>query len=83
MQRIQQLNGYLDLLSFLFYLEHATKLTMVVQAFDDADLASHILQMVHRTGKTSMNSQAALCHRVFASLEALEHIKKACPTKTE
>ncbi len=47
-QRIQQLNGYLDLLPCLFYLERATKLTKVVQAFDDADLASHILRMVPR-----------------------------------
>ena len=47
-QRIQQLNGYLDLLTCLFYSEHATKLTKVVQSFDDADLASHILRMVPR-----------------------------------
>ena len=43
MQRIQQLNGYLNLLPCLFYSERATKLTKVVQAFDDVDLASHIL----------------------------------------
>ena len=42
-QRIQQLNGCLDLLSCLFYSEHVTKLNKVVQAFDDFDLASHIL----------------------------------------
>ncbi len=47
-QRIQQLNGYLDLLPCIFYSEHATKLTKVVQAFDDVDLASHILQMIPR-----------------------------------
>ncbi len=47
-QRIQQLKGYLDLLPCLFYSEHATKLTKVVQAFDNADLASHILRMVPR-----------------------------------
>ena len=45
-QRIQQLNGYLDLLPCLFYSEHATKLTKVVQAFDDPHLVSHILRMV-------------------------------------
>ncbi len=42
-QRIQQFNGYLDLLSCLFYSKCATKLTKVLQAFDDVDLASHIL----------------------------------------
>ncbi len=42
-QKIQQLNGYLDLFPCLFYSKRATKLTKVVQAFDDADLASHIL----------------------------------------
>jgi hypothetical protein len=46
-QRIQKLNAYLDLLPCLFYSEHATKLTKVVQAFDDVELASHILRMVH------------------------------------
>ena len=45
---IQQLNGYLDLLPCLFHSEHATKLTKVVQSFDDADLVSHILCMVPR-----------------------------------
>ena len=43
MQRIQQLNGYLDLLLCLFYSKHAIKLTQVVQTFDDVDLASNIL----------------------------------------
>ena len=47
-QWIQQLNCYLDLLPCLFYSKHATKLTKVVQAFDDVDLASHILRMVPR-----------------------------------
>ena len=47
-QRILQLNGYLDLLPCLFYSEFVTKLTKVVQSFDDADLASHILHMVPR-----------------------------------
>ena len=47
-QRVQQLNGYLNLLPCLFYSKHATKLTKAVQAFDDIDLASHILRMVPR-----------------------------------
>ena len=47
-QRVQQLNGYLNLLPCLFYSDRATKLTVAVQAFDDVDLASHILRMVPR-----------------------------------
>ena len=38
-----EVNSFLVLLPCLFYSEHATKLTKVVQAFDDVDLASHIL----------------------------------------
>jgi hypothetical protein len=36
-QRVQQLNGYLDLLPCLFYSECTTKLTKEVEPFDDAD----------------------------------------------
>ena len=46
MQRIQQRNGYLDLLPSLFYSECATKLTKVVQALDDVNLAGHTLRKV-------------------------------------
>ena len=45
-QRFQQLNGYLDLLSCLLYSECTTKLTKEVEPFDDADLVSHIIRMV-------------------------------------
>ena len=45
-QRIKQLNGYLDLLPHLFYSECATKLTKEMVAFDDAALVSCILRMV-------------------------------------
>ena len=83
-QRIQQLNGYLDLLPCLFYSERTTKLTKVVQSFDDADLASHILRMVPRnwqdqyelTGGTAPQSVRKL-------LEALERIEKAFPTEKD
>ena len=66
-QRIQQLNSYLNLLPCLFYSKRATKLTKVVQAFDDVDLASHILQMVPGAGKTSTNSLSDLFRRAFGS----------------
>ncbi len=84
MQRIQQLNGYLDLLPSLFYSELATKLTKVVQAFDDADLASHILQMVPRNWQ---DQYKLMCGTVLQSvcklLKALERIEEAYPTKEE
>ena len=46
MQRVQQLNGYLDLLPCLVYSERPTKLTKLAEPFDDADIESHILRMV-------------------------------------
>ena len=48
MQRVQQLNSYLDLLPCIFYSKRATKLIKVVEPFDDLDLVSHILRMVPR-----------------------------------
>ena len=67
MQRVQQLNDYLDLLPCLFYSEHATKLTKEVEPFDDADLVSHILRMVPKHWQTSASSRAVLYPRAFAS----------------
>jgi len=37
MQRIQQLNGYLDLLPCLYYSNRKNKLTKVVKSFDNMD----------------------------------------------
>ena len=72
MQRIQQLNGYLNLLLCLFYSKHATKLTKAVQSFHDADLVSHILKMIPRqwqdqyelTGNTVSQSVQKLLRRL-------------------
>ena len=84
MQRIQQLNGYLDLLSCLVYLEHATKLTKVVQAFNDVDLASHILQMVPRNWQDQYKlTGGTVPQSVQKLLKVFERIKKAFPTKME
>ena len=83
-QRIQQLKGYLDLLPCLFYLERATKLTKVVQAFNDVDLASHILRMVPRNWQDQYKlTGGTVPQSVCKLLEALECIKKAYPTKKE
>ena len=82
MQRTQQLNGYLNLLPCLFYSEHATKLTKVVQAFDDVDLASHILRMVPRNWQDQYKlTVGSVPQSVCKLLEALECIKKAYPTE--
>ena len=76
MQRIQQLNGYLDLLSCLFYPERATKLTKVVQAFDDIDLASHILLMVPRNWqdqyKLTVGNVPQSVHKLLYALKCFE-----------
>ena len=83
-RRIQQLNGYLDLLPCLFYSERATKLTKVVQAFDDADLASHILRMVPRHWQDQYElTGGTVPQSVRKLLEALERIEKAYPTEKE
>ena len=84
MQRIQHLNGYLDLLSCLFYSERATKLTKVVQAFDDIDLASHILLMVPRNWQDQYKlTVGSVPQSVWKLVEALERTEKAYPTEKE
>ncbi len=84
MQRIQQLNGYLDLLPCLFYLEHATKLTKVVQAFDNVHLASHILRMVPRNWQDQYKlTGGTVPQSVCKLLEVLERIEKSYPTERD
>ena len=83
-QRIQKLNGYLDLLPCLFYSEHATKLTKVVQSCNDADLASHILRMVPRNWQDQYElTGGTVPQSIRKLLEALERIEKAFPTKKD
>ena len=48
-QRIQQLNDYLELLPCLYQSNRATKITKKVGPNNDADLADHILRMCPRT----------------------------------
>ena len=84
MQRIQQLSGYLDLLPSLFYSEHATKLTKVVEPFNDVDLASHILRIVPRHWQDQYKlTGATVPQSVCKLLEVLERIEKAFPTDKE
>jgi len=83
-QRIQQLNGYLDLLPCLFYSERVTKLTKVMEPFNDMDLASHILRVVLRHWQDQYKlTGATVPQSVRKLLEALECIKKAFLTKKE
>ncbi len=83
-QRIQQLNGYFNLLPCLFYSKPATKFTKVVQAFDDVDLASHILRMVPRNWQDQYElTVGSVPQSVRKLVEALECIEKAYPTDKE
>ena len=83
-QRVQQLNGYLDLLHCVFYSERATKLTKVVEPFNDADLASHILRMVPKHWQDQYkHTGGTVPQSVRKLLKVLEHIKKAFLTKKE
>jgi hypothetical protein len=83
-QRIQQLNGYLNLLPCLFYSERATKLTKAVQSFDDPDLASHILRMVPKQWQDQYElTGSTVPQSVRKLLEALERIEKAFPTEKD
>ncbi len=60
------------------------KLTKVVQAFDDVDLASHILRMVPRNGQDQYKlTGGTVLQSVCKLIKALEHINKAYPTKKE
>ena len=84
MQRVQQLNGYLDLLPCLFYSEHTNKLTKEVEPFYDADLVSLILRMVPKHWQDQYKlTGGTVLHSVRKLLEGLEHIEKAFPTKKE
>ncbi len=81
-QRIQRLNGYVELLPCLFYSSKAAKSTKVCGPFDDADLASHILRMVPRNWQDQYELSGALVPQsVRELLEVLERIEKAYPTE--
>ena len=81
-QRIQCLNGDLELLPWLFYSLKAAKSTKVCGPFDDADLASHILRMVPWNWQNQFELSGALVPQsVRELLEVLEHVEKAYLTK--
>jgi len=83
-QRIQQLNGYLDLFPSLFYSDCTTKLTKVLKPFDATDLASHILQIVPRHWQDQYKLRGATVPQsVCKLLEASECTKNAFPTEKE
>jgi hypothetical protein len=84
MQRVQQLNGYLDLLPCLFYSMRATKLTKEVAPFNYADLVSHILRMVPKHWQDQYKLMGSTVPQSMCKLlKALERIKKAFPTEKE
>jgi hypothetical protein len=85
-KRIQQHNGYLDLLCCLYYSDQVTKLTKVVKPLDDVDLASHILRMLPRLWQWQDQCElmgATVPQSMQKLLEALECIKNAFPTDKE
>ena len=56
----------------------------MVQAFDDVDLASHILRMVPRNWQDQYKvTVGSVLQSVRKLLEALECIEKAYPTEKE
>ena len=66
------------------YPERATKLTKVVQSFDDADLASHILRMVPRNWQDQYElTGGTVPQSIRKLLEVLECIEKVFPTKKD
>jgi hypothetical protein len=77
MQRIQQLNGNLDILPCLFYSQCTTKLAKILEPFNDIDLASHILRIVpwHWQGQYEL-TRAIVPQSVHKLLEVLEHIQR-------
>jgi hypothetical protein len=61
-----------------------TKLTKVVEPFDDADLASHILRMVPKHWQDQYKlTGGTVPQSVRKLLKVLERIKKAFPTEKE
>jgi hypothetical protein len=84
LQRVQQLNDYLDLLPRLFYSDRTTKLTKVVEPFDVPDLASHILRMVPKHWQDQYKlTGVTVPQSVRKLLDALERIEKTFPTEKE
>ena len=81
-QRIQCLNGYLELLPCLYYSLKAVKSMKVCGPFDDTDLESRILRKVPQSWQDQYELSGALIPQsVRELLEVLEHIKKAYPTE--
>jgi hypothetical protein len=77
-QRIQQLNYYLELLPCLYQSNRATKTTKKVGSIDDADLVGHILHMCPRTWQAQYKLKAyTVPQGVHDLLDDLEKIKKA------
>ena len=83
-QRVQQLNSYLELLPCFHYSPWATKLTKKLGPFDDQDLASHILHMCPGTWQAQYElTKDTVPQSMRKLLEALECIEKAFPMDKE
>ena len=84
MQRVQQLNHYLELLPCLYQSNWSTPETKKVGPIDDAILAGHILCMCPGTWQAQYELKAeAVPQCICDLLDDLEKIKKAFPTERD
>eukprot|EP00804_Cyclotella_cryptica_P012152 CCRYP_009841-RA/>CCRYP_009841-RA protein AED:0.19 eAED:0.61 QI:0/0/0/1/1/1/2/0/435 len=83
-QRVQQLNDYLELLPCLYQSNRATPATKKVGPIDDADLAGHILCMCPGTWQAQYELKAETVPQCVRDLlDDLEKIEKAFPTERD
>eukprot|EP00804_Cyclotella_cryptica_P001257 CCRYP_012760-RA/>CCRYP_012760-RA protein AED:0.37 eAED:0.37 QI:34/0/0.5/1/1/1/2/0/392 len=83
-QRVQQLNDYLELLPCLYQSNRATPATKKVGPIDDADLAGHILRMCPGTWQAQYELKAETVPQCVRDLlDDLEKIEKAFPTERD
>ena len=83
-QRVQQLNDYLELLPCIFQSNRATPATKKVGPIDDADLAGHILRMCPGTWQAQYELKAETVPQCVRDLlDDLKKIEKAFPTERD
>eukprot|EP00804_Cyclotella_cryptica_P029600 CCRYP_017308-RA/>CCRYP_017308-RA protein AED:0.23 eAED:0.61 QI:0/0/0/0.75/1/1/4/0/372 len=83
-QRVQQLNDYLEFLPCLYQSNRATPATKKVGPIDDADLAGHILRMCPGTWQAQYELKAKTVPQCVRDLlDDLKKIEKAFPTERD
>lgn len=79
-QCIVQLNAYLELLPCIYYSQHSNQLTKMVLPFDDADLASHILQICPMSWQSKYSVTAGHTPRVCKDTWFIQKSQKGIPS---